>query len=594
MHRTTPRSAAPPLPDTDGPRAVAAGSRSLLLGGLAAAALLAMAGGCSAADPDAASGQPADATAADSGMDGGGGDAGGVVDAGTDAGLAPDTGADGATADPGDGEGADEAPPVLTGLAFQPNPKSDLSALIAFETNEPATWTLNVTDEQTGRSWTVDPHTAADTTHRVPVLGMRASRTHRFRLTVTDGAGNSTVDETLSHTTGPLPDDFPPLKVLKPGPYDPSEVMVLDVLWWGQVLGYGLLLGIDSDGEVVWYERASKPLVETLRTAEGTLLVVVGESDGFIEMDMLGNVLNQWIAKDLGLDSLHHTVGLTPDGNLLGLSTELRQIEGYPPPDGTETWPVIGDKAVELTRDGTIVHAWPLLDVLDPYHYNPLFFQPFWLPLYPVQGLPKDWSHGNAIHMDSDGGYVLSLAAQDMIVKLDRDTGQVVWAAGDAGTVVLEGEGEWFSMPHGLEWTGDNRMMLYDDGIYKDEPRGRVVEMELTPPTGGGPWTAKQTFVWDGGDEPFTCMGPSDVDRLPDGDLLVLHGSLLGDPKGSPFDSHNPLWARLERIHTDPLGERVFGFEIGGPWDPDRGKFSSFAVELLPSLYPPGWEVTTP
>lgn len=555
------------------------------------ATLLALALAACAADeatPSADAGAPADAT--------------GSTDAAPDA--APDTGdavapdaedaaGPGDTGDAADATANDETPPVLADLVFQPNPKSVLSGLIAFETDEPATWTLTVTDQQTDRSWAVSPPTPASTKHNVPVLGLRASRTHRFRLEVKDAAGNTTTDESLSHTTAALPDDFPPLKVLKTDPSMQGEVLVLNVLWWGQVLGYGLLLGVDGDGEVVWYERASKPLVETRRTEAGTLLVVIGESDGFIEMDMLGTVVNQWIAKDLGLDSLHHTVGVTADGNLLGLSTELRNISGYPPPDGTETWPIVGDVAVELTREGDIVRAWPLLDVLDPYHYNPNFFQPFWLPLYPVPGLPKDWSHGNAIAADTDGGYIVSLATQDLIVKLDRDTGQTVWKLGESGDVVLEGPGGWFSMPHGLDWTGDGRVLLYDDGIYKPEPRGRVVEYTLTPPSGGGPWTAKETFSWDGGDEAFTCMGPADVDRLPGGDLLVLHGSLLGDPKLSPFDSDNPLWARLERIRTAPLGERVFGLEVGGPWDPEGDKYSSFTVELLPGLYPPGWEVTS-
>lgn len=487
----------------------------------------------------------------------------------------------------------DEAGPVLSGLAIQGNPRNDLSALVSFETDEPATWTLEVTDELTGRSWTVDPHLTAESTHNVPVLGLRPARTHRLRLTVTDAAGNATIDESLTKTTGPLPDDFPPMKLLKAGPPDLGAALLLDVLWWGKVLSYGLLVAVDNEGEVVWYERADRPLVETLRTDTGSLLVVVGESDGIQEIDMFGNVLNDWVAKKMGLDSLHHTVGLTPSGNLLGLSTELRHIAGYPPPDGTATWPVVGDIAVEFTREGQVVNAWPFLDVLDPYHYNELIFQPFWLPLYPVEGLPKDWSHGNAILYDAaDESYVVSLAAQDMVVKLDRATGQPVWKAGESGDVTLVGGGEWFSMPHGIEWTEDGRMLLYDDGIYKPEPRGRVVEYALKAPEGGGPWTATQTMVWDGGDQPFCSMGPSDVDRLPNGDLLVLHGSLLGDPTASPFDGANPLYVRLEQIHQEPLGERVFAMEIGGPWDPSGNKFSSFAVERLPSLYPPGWEMS--
>ena len=254
---------------------------------------------------------------------------------------------------------------------------------------------------------------------------------------------------------------------------------------------------------------------------------------------------------------------------------------------------MVGDIAVELPREGPPVRAWSLLDVLDPYHCNPAFFTPFWLLLYPdAPGGPKDWSHGNAIKFDpGDHSYLLSLANQDLVVKLDRDTGAPIWSLGEAGDVALEGGSEWFSVPHGAEWIPDGRVLLYDDGVFKTERRSRVVEYTLSAPEDDGPWRARETWSWDGGDTPFYCMGPADVDSLADGSLLVLHGSLVEHPDESPFGTGNRLWVRLEILRREPAGERVFGLDIGGPADPNAKKITSFAAERIPGLYPPGWKV---
>lgn len=487
----------------------------------------------------------------------------------------------------------DVSPPQVLELALEPVGGNPLAAVVTFRTDEPATWSLTVDEDDSGRRWTVAPDLAPATNHQVPVLGLRASRAYTLVVTVADVAGNHAAGEPLAWHTDPLPDDIPQITVLDAAPGEaPAGVTVLNLIRWGaDVLNEGLLVALDGAGEVVWLHRATETLVEARRTDRGTLLVAYGESDGIREIDMLGTVLQEWRPSELGLDGLHHAVGPGPGDSIVSLAPELRWIDGYPLDDGSTTgyW-VVGDRAVELPREGAPVRDWSLLDVLDPYHFNPGFFTPFWLLLYPeAAGGPKDWSHGNAIQFDpEDDSYVISLANQDLVVKLDRSTGAPVWTLGGSGDVALAPGGSWFSVPHGAEWLPGGRVLLYDDGVFKAQRRSRVVEYLLT---GDGPWTATESWSWDGGDAPFYCMGPADVDVLPGGNLLVLHGSLVEDPEASPFGAGNALWIRLEEIRREPAGERVFGVDIGGPTDPSVGKITSFAAERLSGLYPSGWVV---
>ena len=488
----------------------------------------------------------------------------------------------------------DPSPEILH-LRLDPAPGNPLAAVLSFQTSEPVTWALMVAEAVDERAWTLAVDQPAAAVHVVPVLGLRPGRSYQMTLEVTDGAGNLTTGDLLDWQTDPLPEGFPRVTVLE-GPAEdlPPGLTLLNLIrWGGDVLNQGLLVVLDDQGEVVWIHEASETLVEARRTAHGTFVVAFGESDGIREIDMLGNTLHEWRPADLGLDSLHHAVASGPGDSILSLATELRWIDGYAMEDGTPVgYPVVGDLAVELPREGAPVHSWSLLDVLDPYHFNPGFFTAFWFLLYPdAPGGAKDWSHGNAIQYDpEDDSYVVSLANQDLVVKLARGTGAKIWALGESGDIPLDEGGTWFSVPHGVEWTSDGRVVLYDDGVFKPERRSRIVEYTMTE-SPEGLRTAAETWSWDGGEDPFYCMGPADVDLLPDDNLLVLHGSLVEHPEASPFGSGNRLWVRLEILRRDPIGERLLALDIGGPSDPLVKNITSFAAERLSSLYPPGWEM---
>ena len=490
----------------------------------------------------------------------------------------------------------DRVPPAILEVALLPASGNPLAAVLSLTASEPVTCTLVAEELGTGRSWTITPDFAAATDHVLPILGLRASQSYEFSVGVYDGADNVTWTDHLSWQTDELPEGIPVLTLLESRPEEMAPgLTLLNLIQWGaDVFEQGILLAVDDEGEVVWLHQSMDTLVEARFTSHGTLVVAYGDSDGIREIDMLGNVLREWKPADLGLDGLHHAVGPGPEDSIVSLAPELRWIDGYVQEDGSMTgyW-VVGDVAVELPRNGPPVRTWSLLDVLDPYHYNPNFFFPFWFLLYPdAPGGAKDWSHANAIQYNNDdNSYVISLANQDLVVKLDRDSGELLWSLGETGDVELAPGGSWFSVPHGAEWLPDGQLILYDDGVFKAERRSRIVEYTLSAPQDNGPWHAVESWSWDGGSSPFYSMGPADVDVLPNDNLLVLHGSLVEDPEASPFGDGNNVWVRVEEIRRDPAGERVFGLDIGGPMDPAVEKVTAFALERLPGLYPVGWDV---
>ena len=206
---------------------------------------------------------------------------------------------------------------------------------------------------------------------------MRPGREHQVRLVVRDESGLTASTQPLTLTTDPLPDDFPSIEVLISEP-DRMEagVTMFNVIHWpasGTDNNYGLLVALDAAGEVVWYFKTGSHVGDARRLANGNILYMSGRAGHLYEIDMLGNIMAEWHTdrapeNELGPGSIrvdtetfHHEAFETASGNILTISSEVREFERYPTSATDPTAPratanVLGDVLVEFTRAGDIVH----------------------------------------------------------------------------------------------------------------------------------------------------------------------------------------------------------------------------------------------
>ncbi len=305
---------------------------------------------------------------------------------------------------------------------------------------------------------TVEGRLCPTTFDSTPILGMRPGRTHRIVVVVTNENGVSASSEPLELTTDPLPDDFPPIEVSVSRPdlmelgvtllepdYSPEDRSERD---------HELLVAVDEAGEVVWYYQSDQSVSDARRMENGNLFYMSGGTH-LHEIDMLGNRVSEWHtngapedevgANSINVDTerLHHEAFPTPLGNILALGSEVRTYEGYPTSDTdreapTATADLIGDVLVEFTRQGKVVHEVGVLDLLDPYRigYNSIENGRAGTAVFGEPGAhPRhDWTHGNAVVSDPTGRYAIaSLRHQDAVVKVDMETGELIWILGNHG-----------------------------------------------------------------------------------------------------------------------------------------------------------------
>lgn len=229
----------------------------------------------------------------------------------------------------------------------------------------------------------------------------------------------------------------------------------------------------------------------------------------------------------------------------------------------------------EISKDGRLVFEWSSLEHVPPT--ATMRDTDFGLDVV-------DYIHINSVEKDTDGNLLLSCRHLDAVLKIDRQTGKIIWALGGSESVINEftfiddstETFRGFSHQHSAFRTSRGTLMLFDNGNLKREPqRTRIVEYELDEQAK----TAKR--VWEYIPEPAiftTTMGS--VTELPDGHILIGYGSRITD-ETSPgrvleeIDRQGNVFARMSflaapRITPYRVSKVLFGMTglhrvINGP-----------------------------
>jgi len=479
----------------------------------------------------------------------------------------------------------------MSGFTVTANANNILSAIVTFETRFPA-WPSVEVDEGVSDAWTV-PATgiltpSPGTFHQVAVIGLHAEVPCTITATATDG--ETIVRESGVFMPEPLPGTFPPIEITVKNSEEMEPGLTLFAA--NRVTGLleeGAIYAVDAQGEIVWYhDPGGGVILPVTRLEDGNFIYLWEDSilrldSAIVEIDILGNMVNRWTPEDLGVDAFHHDVIELPNGNLMTLSPEMRGISGYP---GHNTYNVVGDMIVEFDRDGRTVDRFSLFDVLDPYRIpsRESFDYPYWSFLY--GSTVKDWTHSNAVVFDpADGAVIVSCRHQDLVFKVDRASGELLWVIGEdlpdtAGDdawpfLPLAGEGLLPSHQHAPMLLPDGNLILYDNGNTRLEPFSRAVEYALD----FNVMQIAQAWEWIDPDyePPLYAYFLGDADLLPGGTVLVADAGIKNE---SPIQ----LWMHFVEV-TQRDNEKVWEMTIR-----DSNAyigFSGYNAQRIGSLYPP-------
>lgn len=465
------------------------------------------------------------------------------------------------------------------------------------------------------------------TEHHVPLLQLRADREYAVRVELLDGSGNAVnVGGAGTFTTGPLPADLPPITLeraqvdaMTPGLtlFDQSY-RVPEVEDAEPVEDEGFLTAVDETGQVVWYHREPLDIQDADRLPDGDLLFISDET-GARRIAPTGETVAEWRGTSPGSDqedvgyglpdgevvdvdvhSMHHEIIELPDGNLLTLSREMREVT-YPEPlcedgEGPSVEQVVGDVVVVFDPGtGEVVAEHSMFDALDPLADPRQLAGDLcisYLDRHFPDAEPRDWTHGNAVIPIDDGDkWLVSLRHTDELVALhsegspDGDPGSLAWSLGPDGDFELQGEGLWFWHQHAPELQPDGTILVYDNGndrLDAETSYSRAARYRIDPEGG----TAEQIWEHDL-DRDVYAFFVGDADML-DGTALITHGGQSAPCEPADDEDATYVWGRIIEV-TVETGEVIFDLRTRDPVECTG--WAIYRAERIPTIYPPEFDV---
>lgn len=434
------------------------------------------------------------------------------------------------------------------------NPRNSLSTIIDFVL--PGASTARVVSTSSTETLT-SPYFSVDDTGagEIAVLGLSPATaySHVVEPGPMDAADPS---DPVYFETGPLPDELS------------STRMQLTSEAGQAPLGYLLVSGTGNDvyavdyaGTMRWYSAFDQPTGEAKMQPDGSLTAYVGGSDG-------------WQAVDGSY------VRFTPDGQTMAEYSAAS-------PDATESASpavytdnhellVTSDAAGEhlhffgyeqrLLSDGVTLGTWH--EVLRQRPTGEVEFRwkswSYFSESDTIETIGPgidDIDHTNSLAIDpSDGNYVVSFRNTDAVLKIDANTGEVLWQLGGKRNQfsIMNDPLDGFQGQHSVRVLQGGNLLIYDDGLGHDPPESRAVEYNLDLEA----MTA--TLVWQYRHTPaiFTAFVGS-VERLATGNTLVAFAQAGTVDEVEP--SGNVVWE----------GQLTSG----------GAALASYRVRRLPSLY---------
>ena len=368
------------------------------------------------------------------------------------------------------------------------------------------------------------------------VAGMRPDTTYLMRHVLDDG----TTSAPLTFTTGSLPTNltFPTFKVQQaPGPgTDLTQGMILH-FGIGAPVGTVDTVATDLMGNVVWYydpvANAFPSFAPTL-VPGGTVLLLgghqtpTGGATKLREVDLAGDTLRETnvdaVNAELAalgkpsIDFFSHDAERLPNGDTAVLALTPRTVDIKRRPTK-----YVGDMVLVLDQNFQVAWVWDSFAWLDTTRLPTL-----------GEG-PGDWLHANSIAWSpSDGNLIVSLRAQDWVIKIDyangAGDGHVVWRLGKGGDFTIDSSdpSPWFSHQHDARYINDSTIVLFDDGNTRHDTTSskdsRGQEWVLNEQT----MTATLVVNADLGNY-SSALGSAQM--LPNGNLAFTSGLLASAPR---------------------------------------------------------------
>ncbi|MFW9913564.1 MAG: aryl-sulfate sulfotransferase [Candidatus Thorarchaeota archaeon] len=332
------------------------------------------------------------------------------------------------------------------------------------------------------------------------------------------------MDEKLYYSSGII--DFE-ITENSEGSYTPGytlfpciEIIITNESMETGAMGTGKVLILDDQGNIV---NQLDDSMHSVHKFINSTAVMMGGSEGWMEIwDFVSDT-----RVTLPVPAGHHELDYNP------ITKTFMVLETATSGEMWDGLPVIYDTISEYNWEGDLLWEW---DARAHYPFNSTIYTTIGHN-YTFRGY-ADWMHANSFVWDKVENTIwLNVRNQDTLLKIDKDSGEIIWQAGRNGNfTVLDINGAEvdtiFNYPHSLEWIGSNRYVMFDNGLFNpDIPTSMTrngtgisgfIEFEIDEEN----QILREVWSWYATNSTYYFSeSGGDADRLPDGNTLGIYAN---------------------------------------------------------------------
>ncbi len=268
----------------------------------------------------------------------------------------------------------------------------------------------------------------------------------------------------------------------------------------------------DNNGSPLWYQKMPDERRDMKVQTNGVLTMmarnVVNHYNGFDTNYHF--IAGYYATNGYGLDE--HELIVRPDGTYFMVANRANTVDMSRYVVGGNTAASVTEQIVqEFTAVGELIFQFRAWD-----HYDPRDEAAF----INILGSSFDFTHMNAIDVDTDGNMLLSSRNTSEVTKVDLETGEIIWRLGGVHNqfTFLNDPLNGPANQHAIRMVSTNHYTLFDNGNLHPTPMSRGVEYELDPTN------LTATVVWQYPDPATNTIYSyymGNAQRLPNGNTLI-------------------------------------------------------------------------
>lgn len=281
----------------------------------------------------------------------------------------------------------------------------------------------------------------------------------------------------ISSVKGDLPDNFPTIKFTHNDLINSYDGFIFLTAFYGNS-NYAIIL--DKFGNPYkWRETDNSPFNFAVQP-NGLIAyseAAAGKTNEFVSR-LLDEELNDLDSFKCGNGYTMHPweFRLLPNGHAIVCALESQPVNMLEIiPDGQPNARVTGSIIQELDKDKNVVFQWRSFDHIDITETYDI-----------IKNYNFEVAHLNSVELDYDGNYIVSLRHLSQIIKIDRNSGKIIWRLGgkkNEFSFINENENnapDYFSYQHDARRAPNGNLTFFDNGnLRHGPPYSRGVEYKL-------------------------------------------------------------------------------------------------------------------